>query len=68
MRIVDELDILVMVFGLKNDFWNELFEGLKYLLFYVDKIEEMKMICWFCYKKVIMNLYYIDGKFVYEGD
>lgn len=57
-----------MVFGLKNDFRNELFEGLKYLFLYVDKLEELKMICWFCYKKVIMNLYYIDGNFVYEGD
>ena len=27
-RIVDELDIPVMAFGLKNDFLNNLFEGL----------------------------------------
>ena len=32
-----------------------------------DKIEEMKTICWFCHKKAIMNLHYIDGKPVYEG-
>ena len=30
-RVVDELDIPVMAFGLKNDFRNELFEGSKYL-------------------------------------
>ncbi|MBK4786354.1 thymidine kinase [Enterococcus faecium] len=67
-RIVDELDIPVMAFGLKNDFRNELFEGSKYLLLYADKIEEMKTICWFCHKKAIMNLHYIDGNPVYEGD
>ena len=43
-RIVDELKIPVMAFGLKNDFKNELFEGSKYLLIYADKIEEMKTI------------------------
>lgn len=67
-KIVDELSIPVMAFGLKNDFRNELFEGSKYLLLYADKIEEMKTICWFCHKKAIMNLHYIDGRPVYEGN
>lgn len=67
-RIVDDLGIPVMAFGLKNDFRNELFEGSKYLLLYADKIEELKTICWFCHKKATMNLHYIDGKPVYEGD
>ncbi|MEE1131131.1 MAG: thymidine kinase [Caryophanon sp.] len=55
-QIVDELNIPVMAFGLKNDFRNELFEGSQYLLTYADKIEEMKTICWFCQKKATMNL------------
>ncbi|MHC5230055.1 thymidine kinase [Enterococcus sp. LJL99] len=67
-RVVDELDIPVMAFGLKNDFRNELFEGSKYLLLYADKLEELKTICWFCHKKATMNLHYINGKPVYEGD
>ncbi|MFC4321883.1 thymidine kinase [Litchfieldia salsa] len=67
-RIVDELDIPVMGFGLKNDFQNELFEGSKYLLLYADKVEEMKTICWFCEKKAIMNLRVDDGKPVYTGE
>ena len=33
-RVVDELNIPVMAFGLKNDFRNELFEGSQYLLLY----------------------------------
>ena len=55
-RIVDELGIPVMGFGLKNDFQNNLFDGSKYMLLYADKIEEMKTICWFCEKKAIMAL------------
>lgn len=68
IKIVDELDIPVMTFGLKNDFKNELFEGSKYLLIYADKIEEMKTICWFCPHKATMNLRIHDGKPVYEGE
>lgn len=67
-RVVDELDIPVMAFGLKNDFRNELFEGSKHLLLYADKLEELKTICWFCHKKATMNLHYINGRPVYEGD
>ena len=67
-RIVDELDIPVMAFGLKNDFLNNLFEGSKYLLLLTDKIEEVKTICWFCAKKAIMNMRVADGKPVYEGE
>lgn len=66
-RVVDELNIPVMAFGLKNDFRNELFEGSKYLMLYADKLEELKTICWFCHKKATMNLHYIDGLPVYEG-
>lgn len=67
-KIVDELNIPVMTFGLKNDFRNELFEGSKYLLLYADKIEEMKTICWFCPHKATMNLRIHNGEPVYEGD
>lgn len=68
-KIVDELDIPVMGFGLKNDFQNELFEGSKYFLLYADKIEEMKTICWFCPRKAVMNLRIDEnGKPVYTGE
>lgn len=67
-RIVDELKIPVMTFGLKNDFQNHLFEGSEYLLIYADKIEEMKTICHYCGHKATMNLRINNGKPVYEGE
>lgn len=67
-RIVDELNVPVMAFGLKNDFKNELFEGSKYLLLLAEKIEEMKTICWFCGKKATMNLRFSNGVPVYDGE
>lgn len=67
-RIVDELKIPVMTFGLKQDFQNHLFEGSEYLLIYADKIGEMKTICHYCGHKATMNLRVSDGKPVYEGE
>lgn len=68
-QIVDELNIPVMGFGLKNDFQNELFEGSRYMLTFADKIEEMKTICWFCHKKATMNLRVDENKKpVYTGE
>ena len=67
-KIVDQMKIPVMTFGLKNDFRNELFEGSKYLLLYADKMEEMKTICWFCNKKAIMNLRFNNGEPIYSGE
>lgn len=68
-KIVDELNIPVMGFGLKNDFQNELFEGSQYMLIYADKIEEMKTICWFCERKATMNLRVDEtGTAIYVGE
>lgn len=67
-KIVDELKIPVMTFGLKQDFQNHLFEGSENLLIYADKIDEMKTICHYCGHKATMNLRVNDGKPVYEGE
>ncbi|MEZ0223975.1 MAG: thymidine kinase [Alphaproteobacteria bacterium] len=53
-RIVDELDIPVMCYGLKTDFMGKLFPGSETLLRLADNIEEIKAICW-CGKKAIMT-------------
>lgn len=67
-KIVDEFNIPVMTFGLKNDFQNHLFEGSENLLIFADKIEEMKTICHYCGHKATMNLRINKGKPVYEGE
>ncbi|QNQ83382.1 thymidine kinase [Lactobacillus sp. PV037] len=66
-KIVDELKIPVMTFGLKNDFQNNLFEGSENLLIFADKIEEMKTICHYCGHKAVMNLRVNEGQPVYDG-
>lgn len=53
-RIVDELDIPVMCYGLKTDFMGQLFKGSEALLRFSDNIEEIKAICW-CGKKATMT-------------
>ena len=67
VEIVDSCNVPVIVYGLKNDFRNELFEGSYYLLVYADKIEEIKTICW-CGRKATMVARVVDGKFVKEGE
>ncbi len=66
-RIVDELDIPVIVYGLKNDYRNRLFGGSEALLLLADKIEEVKAVCWYCSKKATMLLKFKDGRPVGEG-
>lgn len=67
-RIVDELNIPVMAFGLKNDFQNQLFEGSYHLLAQADKIEEIKTICWYCDRKATMVIRFNDGQPANAGE
>lgn len=59
-RIVDELDIPVLCFGLRTDFLTHLFEGSKRLFEVADSINEIKTIC-SCGNKAIVNAR-IDGE------
>ena len=53
-RIVDELNIPVLCFGLRTDFWTSLFEGSRRLFEVADSISEIKTIC-SCGNKAIVN-------------
>ena len=53
-RIVDELDIPVLCFGLRTDFMTRLFPGSRRLFEVADSITEIKTICT-CGKKAIVN-------------
>ena len=67
-RLVDELDIPVMCYGLRSDFKGDLFPGSYELLVMADKIEEVKTICW-CGKKATFNARFDeDGKVLKEGE
>lgn len=67
-NIVDDFDIPVICYGLKNDFQNNLFEGSATLLAYADKIEPLKTICYVCNRKATMNLRLNNGKAIYHGE
>jgi thymidine kinase len=67
-KIVDELNIPVIAYGLKSDFRGELFEGSYHLLCLADKVEELKSICW-CGNKAHMNARVApDGSVLRDGN
>lgn len=66
-RVVDELNIPVVCYGLRADFMGNLFEGSQWLLAWADTIEEVKTICW-CGRKAITNARIANGKIVKEGE
>ena len=66
-RIVDDLKIPVICYGLRADFIGNLFEGSQWLLAFSDTIEEVKTICW-CGRKAIMNARLLDGRIIKEGE
>ena len=67
VRIVDELNVPVIAYGLRTDFQGNFFEGSQWLMAWADTIEEVKTICW-CGKKAICNARVVDGKVIKEGD
>lgn len=67
-RIVDDLKIPVLAYGLRSDFMGEPFEGSKYLLSWADELSEIKTIC-HCGRKATMNLRMDNnGKILREGE
>lgn len=67
-KIVDELNIAVLCYGLRTDFLGEPFEGSKYLLAIAEELSEIKTIC-HCGRKATMNMRIDEnGNAVREGD
>ena len=66
-RIVDELDIAVLAFGIRTDFQGELFEGSKYLLAWADNLKEIKTVCWCGRKATMVVRLDSEGKILNEG-
>lgn len=66
-KIVDDLGIPVMCYGLKTDFMGKLFPGSEALLRLADNLEEIKTICW-CGKKATQTARVTEaGEVVREG-
>jgi len=66
-KIVDDLNIAVLAYGLRSDFLGNPFEGSLYLLVLADILTEVKTMC-FCGQKAIMNARITqDGKKVTSG-
>ena len=67
-RIVDQLDVPVLAYGLRTDFRGELFEGSQYLLAWSDKLIELKSVC-FCGKKANFVARVNDkGEYISDGE
>ena len=67
-KIVDELNINVMCYGLRTDFKTKLFDGSRRLFELADNIEEMKVSCK-CGRKAIINARVDDnGNIVNDGE
>ncbi|MBQ2203367.1 MAG: thymidine kinase [Oscillospiraceae bacterium] len=65
-RIVDELNVPVLCFGLRTDFQTRLFPGSQRLFELADSIQEIKTIC-DCGSKATVNARVVDGFVVTEG-
>ncbi len=67
-RVVDDLGVPVICYGLRADFKGDLFPGSQALLACADIIEEIKTICW-CGKKATYNARFDErGKVLKEGE
>lgn len=66
-RIVDELEIPVLCFGLRTDFRTKLFPGSQRLFELADSIQEIKTIC-DCGAKATVNARIVNGCVVTEGE
>lgn len=67
VKIVDEMNIPVICYGLRADFQGNFFEGSQWLMTWADTIEEVKTICW-CGRKATCNARVMNGKVIKEGD
>lgn len=67
LKIVDDLHIPVLAYGLRTDFQGELFEGSQYLLAWADKLNELKTICHCGRKATFVAKMDEHGKVIKEG-
>ena len=67
--VVDELNINVITYGLKNSYIDgKIFDSIQELLFQANAVYEIKSVCTYCNQKATHHLRSINGKYTYTGD
>lgn len=66
-RVVDELDVPVLCYGLRTDFLGRLFEGSAQLLAWADNLVELKTVCHCGAKATMVVRVREDGRVEREG-
>ena len=65
-RVVHQLNVPVLCFGLRTDFVGQPFPGAAMLLALAESIEEIKNVC-ACGRKATMNVRFLNGMRVRQG-
>ncbi len=68
LRELADNGIMVMCYGLKNNYTGHLFEGSKRIIEVCDTIREIQSMCSKCGTKAVVNARYSGEKIIYEGD
>jgi thymidine kinase len=67
-RVVDDLNIPVLCYGIRSDFQGELFTGSQYLLTWADKLIELKTVCWCGRKATMVVRKNTEGQVITQGE
>ena len=68
LRELADNGVMVMCYGLKNNYTGRLFEGSKRIIEVCDTIREIQSMCTRCGSKATVNARYSGNKIVYEGN
>lgn len=68
LRDMADNGVMVMCYGLKNNYSGKLFEGSKRIIEVCDTIREIQSMCTKCGTKAIVNARYSGNKIIYEGN
>ena len=67
-KVVDQLRIPVLCYGIRTDFQGELFPGSQHLLAWADKLIELKTVCWCGRKATMVVRKDADGEVMVDGE
>lgn len=68
VSIVDDLEINVICYGLKNSYTGELFDSIKVLLAEANSVYEIKSSCEFCNSKATHHIRIVNNQIIRGGE